>query len=157
MANKVTKSISRNPVIIKLPSHSTVMTAAKLMAEHNIGAIMVMDTNKLVGIFTERDIVNRVVAAGLSPADTMISMVMTSNPIRLKSGESVYHALEVMKKNHIRHLPLEEDGEIIGMISIRDLFAAVNDELRENISTKDAIIFGETYGTGVAANKNVAA
>lgn len=158
MALKITKSISKNPSVVKLSASATAMTAAKLMAEHNVGAIMIMENGKLVGIFTERDIVKRVVAAGLNPAQTTIATVMTANPIRLKSGESVYHALDLMKKNHIRHLPLEENGEIIGMVSIRDLFAAVNDDLQENIQTKDAIIFGETYGVGPKpANLNTAA
>lgn len=146
MGIKITKYTSRYPVVIKLPAHATVTTAAKLMAEHNIGAIMVSDQNRLKGIFTERDLARRVIALGLNPDQTTLGEVMTSNPITLQQGESVTNALELMNRHHIRHLPIEEDGEIVGMVSIRDLFNAVHEELIDNISTKDAFIFGEVYG-----------
>ena len=146
MRNKVTRFTSRYPMVIKLPTHASVATAAKLMAEHNVGAIMVIDDARLAGIFTERDLVKRVVALGLSTDETVLAEVMTSNPITLKSGETVSFALEVMTQNHIRHLPIEENGEIIGMVSLRDLFGAITEELKENIDTKDAFIFGEVYG-----------
>ncbi|TAH32751.1 MAG: CBS domain-containing protein [Alphaproteobacteria bacterium] len=146
MRNKVTRFTSRYPMVIKLPTHASVTTASKLMAEHNVGAIMVIEEGRLTGIFTERDLVKRVVAMGLSTDETVLGEVMTPSPITLKSGESVQFALEVMTQNHIRHLPIEENGEIIGMVSLRDLFAAITEELKENIDTKDAFIFGEVYG-----------
>ncbi len=151
MRNKISKATSRYPLVIKLPTHASATTAAKLMAEHNIGAIMVVDGSTLAGIFTERDLVKRVIALGLSPDDTTLREVMTPNPITLKPGETMHYALEIMDQNHIRHLPIEENGEVIGMVSIRDLFSAVTKEMKEDIDNKDAFIFGEVYGAASKA------
>ena len=151
MTNKITKSFSRYPVVVKLPKNSSVSTAARLMAEHNVGAVIVMDNHNLVGIFTERDVVIRVVAKGLAADKTLLSDVMTPHPITLQSGTSLSKALELMDKNRVRHLPIEENGEVVGMVSSRDLLAAVNEDLKENIHTKDAMLFGEAYGATTKA------
>lgn len=146
MQNILLKSISRHPLLVKLPGHATVTTAAKMMAEHAVGAVTVMEAGRLKGIFTERDLVDRVVARGLLPDNTMLSQVMTRNPITMESTATITEALESMNRNRIRHLPIEQNGQMIGMVSIRDLLAAVNRELQDNLSTKDAFIFGEVYG-----------
>lgn len=155
MGKKITKTISRYPVVVKLPPQSTVTTAAKMMAEHNVGAVMVMEGRDLLGIFTERDMVNRVAAKGYNLDKVQLAEVMTPNPIVLQIGDHVSQALQLMTSHQIRHLPLMESGEIVGMLSVRDLLAEVIQELRRDIDTKDAMIFGEFYG--MAANKNVAA
>jgi CBS domain-containing protein len=155
MTKKITQSTSRYPLVVKLPPTATVTTAAKMMADHNVGAIMIMNGKDLLGIFTERDLVKRVTARGQDPDRVALAEVMTPQPIVLESGQRVTQALQLMTSNKIRHLPLVEDGEVVGMLSARDLLSEIIDELRRDIDTKDAMIFGEFYG--MAANKNLAA
>lgn len=146
MSQKITLALSRLPLALTLPPSASVQTAAKLMTQHNVGAVMVVEKAKLIGIFTERDMVNRVVAEGLGPEKTPLQRVMTRNPITLEIGESVTTALEIMNKFSFRHLPLLDRGQLVGMISIRDLFSAVHEELKSDIEQKQAFIFGEVYG-----------
>jgi CBS domain-containing protein len=155
MGKKIAKSTSRYPLVVKLPPQATITTAAKMMAEHNVGAVMIMEGDSLLGIFTERDLVNRVAAKGHNLDKVHLSEVMTPNPIVLQIGDKVAQALQLMTSHQIRHLPLVENDEIVGMLSVRDLLAEIIDDLRRDIDTKDALIFGEFYG--MAANKNAAA
>ncbi len=139
-------SLSQYKLVIKLPSDATVLTAAKLMSEHNIGAIMVVDQDDLVGIFSERDLVKRVAAKGLAPEKTQLREVMTTNPVTLSHGDNLQQAMDLMRQHRFRHLPIKEDGKITGMVSLRDLFGAIYEDMRDNINKKDAILFGESYG-----------
>jgi CBS domain-containing protein len=99
----------------------TVRTAAERMTERNIGAVAVVEAGALAGIFSERDIMRRVVAAGLSPDDTPVSTVMTKELVVAESRESVDSAIQKMHSIGSRHLPVVDDGKLVGMISIRDL------------------------------------
>ncbi len=139
-------SLSQYKLVIKLPSDATVLTAAKLMSEHNIGAIMVVDQDDLVGIFSERDLVKRVAAKGLAPEKTQLREVMTTNPVTLSHGDNLQQAMDLMTQHRFRHLPIKEEGKITGMVSLRDLFGAIYEDMRDNINKKDAILFGESYG-----------
>ena len=99
----------------------SVLEVARRMAEWNIGAVSVLDGPRLVGIFTERDLMTRVVSRGLSPAATQVEQVMTSNPIVVDAHTEAEQCLRIMNQAKCRHLPVVSGGKLVGMISIRDL------------------------------------
>jgi CBS domain-containing protein len=99
----------------------TVLEAARLMAEHNIGAVVVLRDRELAGIFSERDIVKRVVALGRSPGTTKVSEVMTARPRVVAPDESVEECLFVMREFGFRHLPICEGKDLKGLVSLRDI------------------------------------
>jgi CBS domain-containing protein len=100
----------------------TIVTeCARKMTTEKIGALIVMDGEALVGIFTERDALNKVLGAGLDPASTKISEVMTKDPICIPPGTTVGEAMEVVTKRRFRHLPVVENGRVLAVISSGDL------------------------------------
>lgn len=103
---------------------STVLDAAKRMNQFHIGAVVVRDADKIVGIFTERDILNRVVAAGRDPKTTIIGDVMTSPMACCRRDTKLSECRTVMTQKRIRHLPVVEDGQLYGIISIGDIMAS---------------------------------
>jgi CBS domain-containing protein len=100
---------------------STVLEAARFMMEHNIGALPVLRNGELIGIFSERDIMNRVVAAGRMPGHTAVSEVMTPNPRAVSVDESIEECLFIMHEFGFRHLPIVEGKELKGLVSLRDV------------------------------------
>lgn len=130
----------REPV--SLPPSASVAEAARLMADHRIAALLVGENGSMTGIFTERDVTVRVVAAGLDPAATPLSRVMTVDPVFLAPDDSVAEALALMRRNGFRHLPVLDAGKPVAMVSVRDLYAAVQDQLETDILNRDAWIFG---------------
>jgi CBS domain-containing protein len=100
---------------------STVLEAARFMTEHNIGALPVLRNGELIGIFSERDIMNRVVAAGRMPGHTAVSEVMTPNPRAVSVDESIEECLFIMHEFGFRHLPIVEGKELKGLVSLRDV------------------------------------
>jgi CBS domain-containing protein len=119
---------------------SLVIEAVKLMAERRIGAILVTREQQLVGIITERDIVFRVVAAKRDPETTLVSDVMTADPDVIAPGEDVMSGLERMQSGGYRHLPVVDDGALVGIVSIRDIYASVRAELEEAVIERDAFL-----------------
>jgi CBS domain-containing protein len=100
---------------------STVLEAARLMMEHNIGALPVMRNGDLVGIVSERDIMNRVVAIGRMPGTTKVSEIMTANPKSISVDETVENGLFLMREFGFRHLPITDGKQLKGLVSLRDL------------------------------------
>lgn len=99
----------------------TVVEAARFMMEHNIGALPVLRNGELVGMFSERDIMNRVVAVGRMPGQTRVSEVMTANPRSVSVDETVENCLFLMREFGFRHLPIVEGKQLKGLISVRDV------------------------------------
>ncbi len=106
----------------------SVYTALERMAERNIGALVVMDGSKLAGIFSERDYARKCVIRGLSSYKTLVSAIMVSRVIYVKPEESVEDALALMTEKHIRHLPVLDSEELVGIVSIGDLVYALIEE-----------------------------
>lgn len=107
--------------IVAVDSNSTVLDAARLMHENKCGSVLVMDGATLLGIFTERDMVIRVVAVERDPAVTPVTEVMTIDPKVVRADESCHYALLMMDENLFRHLPVvSSDRNVIGVISRRD-------------------------------------
>ena len=113
------------------PPGTTVAQAAKLMAKKNVGAVMVVEGKRLVGIFTERDAVFRVIAEGRDVATTTIGEVMTPDPIAVDPDEIFGRALLLMHDHGFRHVPVVEKGEPIGIVSSR---SALDPDMEEFVS-----------------------
>lgn len=116
------------------PGDMTVSAAARLMKQHRIGAILVLDNNRLAGIFTERDALFRVIAEGRSPEMTTLAEVMTPNPRTIAPDRPFGHALHLMYEGEFRHVPVVENGRPLGMVSARD---ALGPDLKQFISDLD--------------------
>ncbi|PWC32311.1 CBS domain-containing protein [Azospirillum sp. TSO35-2] len=137
--------VIKNQELSCLPPDATVRDAALLMAERRIAAVLVTQGRTLKGIVTERDMTVRVLAAGLDPATTPLSVVMTADPDTLEPSAAALAALELMERHHYRHLPVAVDGEVVGMVSVRDLFAVVRSHLEDEIRNREAFMFGSGY------------
>ena len=111
---------SKRPVYSVGPN-ATVREALEIMAQHNIGALLVMDGETLKGIFSERDYARKVALKGKSSNDTKVSDVMTSNVITINTKHSIDQCMQIMTDKHIRHLPIVNDVQVIGLISIGDV------------------------------------
>ena len=126
-SERVGNIMERNNLLTASPE-TTVSMASQLMAQRKVGAVMVTRNGKLVGIFTERDAVFRVIARGRDVNDTRLSEVMTASPITIDAGKSFGLALVLMQKNGFRHMPVTENGVPIGMVSARN---ALDPDLEE--------------------------
>ncbi|MBV9573226.1 MAG: CBS domain-containing protein [Acidobacteriales bacterium] len=107
--------------VLFIEADCTVLEASRYMMEHRIGALPVVRGDELVGIFSERDVMNRVVAAGRMPGTTKVSEVMTTNPKTVRAQESIEECLFLMREFGFRHLPIMDGKEIKGLVSIRDI------------------------------------
>ncbi len=107
--------------IVETGPEMTVHEAARRMADRACGSILVTDRGRLVGIFTERDLLNRVVAPGLDPATTKLTQVMTAAPETIDADEPVGEAIRRMDEGCFRHLPVLDQGRVLGVISVRDI------------------------------------
>ncbi|MEO3427247.1 CBS domain-containing protein [Pelagibius sp. CAU 1746] len=148
MQRRVVPDIVDQQKIELLPGSTTVRDAVRNMAERHIGAALVGSGGRLEGIFTERDLLIRVVARGLDPDSTPLSAVMTANPDTVGPDDLASLALERMRSSGYRHVPVVEDGEVVGIVSLRDLYAAAKRELEEDLQQREAFIFDTGYGTG---------
>ena len=119
-----------------------VFDAITSMAEKGVGALLVMDADKLVGIFSERDYARKIVLEGKSSRNTSVADIMTRDVIRASPEQSIEDCMSVMTENHIRHLPVAEDDQIIGVISIGDLVKVIIVEQKELIAQLERYISG---------------
>ncbi|MBM3732200.1 MAG: CBS domain-containing protein [Acidimicrobiia bacterium] len=126
---------------------TSILECAKLMTEIHVAAMIVVnDIGKLIGILTERDLAQRVLAKGLDPVKTTCGAIMTANPDTLAPDDGAMDALELMTSRNYRHLPVVEDGRCVAMVSIRDLYAAAKAGLEEDIREAETFVFGDRYG-----------
>jgi CBS domain-containing protein len=124
---RVDKVMQRRSLLVAGPGIS-VAEASRRMAKKKVGAIVVVDDDRIVGIFTERDVVFRVVARGRDPAATLIADAMTPAPLTIEADELFGAALLVMHDHGFRHLPVVEAGKLIGIVSAR---SAMDPDLEE--------------------------
>ncbi len=110
MSHRDIKDVICKRPVITATAATTALEASRRMMTHNVGAIMVTDAGRLVGIFTERDAVFRVMAAGLDPRVTPLGQVMTANPQTIDPRKPLSHALHMMHEAGYRHVPVVEDG-----------------------------------------------
>jgi CBS domain-containing protein len=114
--------------IITITPHITVYEALKLMVDNNIGALLVTDDSKLVGIFTERDYARKVILLGKTSKDTLISEIMSQNLITVSPENTMDDCMQLMTNKFIRHLPVLENNELIGIVSIGDVVKYIINE-----------------------------
>ena len=131
MFDQPIRNVMEQKKFLTASPQTTVSDAARLMASKNAGAVLVLTEDCLVGIFTERDVVFRVIAKGLDAKTTQLSQVMTADPKTLGPGISYGHALLLMQENGFRHVPVVENGRAIGIISSRN---AMDPDLEEFVS-----------------------
>jgi len=119
--------------VFSVTANTSVYAALQLMMDKNISALLIMDGEKLQGVFTERDYARKIVLQGRTSKDTVIGDVMTKNPVTVVPSESVEKCMTLMTENHFRHLPVAENGTVIGMISIGDILKHVIEDQKNTI------------------------
>ena len=120
MRHRTVSDLVGTQVLVQLPPGAAVREAVRLMAERHIGAVLVTESGRLVGIFTERDMVNRVAAEGCNLDATTLDSVMTKNPRTVEADSPALSALRLMQLGHFRHLPVTRKGRLSGIVSLRD-------------------------------------
>jgi len=120
MLKRTIRTIVKDQEIVIAPAKTSASDAARLMKQHRVGAILVVDDGKLVGIFTERDSLYRLVAEQRDPGNTTLAEVMTPNPQTVQPDDPFPSALHLMHAGGFRHVPVVEDGKPIGIVSARD-------------------------------------
>jgi len=134
MPDRPIRTIIEDQRPVTANSDITVAAAAQLMKHHGIGAILIVDNERLAGIFTERDALFRVIAEGRDPKATRVAEVMTSNPRTIDPDRPFGHALHLMYEGGFRHVPVVKGARPIGIVSARD---ALGPDLRQFISDLD--------------------
>ena len=138
--------IARTPLVTVQPD-TTVMEAVRTMVEESIGAIAVIRGNRLVGVFSERDLMLRVVSPRRDPEQILVGDVMTSPVETIRRDSTVDEALKVMLDRHIRHLPIiDRDGTLCGMISMRSLLHDKVEELTDQLDSLEAYFTADGAG-----------
>ena len=120
----------------------TVYQAIQSMADRRAGALLVMEGSALKGIISERDYAREVILKGRSSKDTLVSQIMSAEVVTVASTDSVDTALKIMTQNRIRHLPVVDDGEVIGVVSIGDLVKDVISDQQSTIEQLENYIRG---------------
>ena len=126
-------NLLKNQVLISGQLEQSVLEIARLMVEHNIGAVPVLHQGQLVGIFTERDLMSRVVAAGRDTTKTLVREVMTDDPLTIDPGDSCETCLTLMRRHNFRHLPVCQGRELKGIVSLRDILLHDLDEKDDEV------------------------
>ncbi len=134
------RDIMKRNVISILPD-SPVIEAARKMEEHNIGCLLVMKDGQANGILTDRDIALKVIARGSDPALTRVAEVMQSHVISANPEMDVLEASRLMSFNHVRRLPIQEDGRIVGIVSVMDLAHVVQEEVDNLLSLRATPVY----------------
>lgn len=128
--------------IVSVSANTSVLDALKVMTDKNISAVLVMDAEALLGIFTERDYARKIILQGKSSKETPIAEVMTPNPITLKPSDSIDYCMELMTDKHIRHLPVVDASAVVAMVSIGDVVKFIIADQKQTISHLERYING---------------
>ncbi len=133
---------SKGRNIISVTAETSVLDAIKLMAEKTIGSLLIMQGDELQGIMTERDYARKVIIKGRSSETTAVGEIMTTDVCSATSQESVNDCMALMNKRKIRHLPVIDDGTVVGVLSIGDLVQAIISDQQEEIQQLEHYISG---------------
>jgi CBS domain-containing protein len=124
----------------------TVYSALEKMADKDVGALMVLDGNKLVGIFSERDYARKLILHGKSSKESKVQDFMSTSLYTVNPSDSIYQCMALMTDKRVRHLPVLDQNEIVGMISIGDVVNAIISEQKAIIKDLEDYITGSGYG-----------
>lgn len=133
---------SKGGGVWSVTSTSTVFDALRTMAEKNVGALLVIDEGRLVGILSERDYARKVALKGKLSKDTLVKEIMTEKVVYVRPDESIEECMALMTEKHFRHLPVIDNGTLIGVISIGDVVRAVISEQKFIIAQLENYISG---------------
>jgi CBS domain-containing protein len=133
---------SKNNVTISVCPDDTVFAALELMVDKNVGALLVMEGDNFTGIFTERDYARKVILKGKASKETLIREIMTEDPITVSLDNSIEDCMRLMTNKFIRHLPVIDDGKLVGIISIGDVVKFIIEEQRFIIENLEHYITG---------------
>lgn len=128
--------------LFSVSSDTTVYNALVEMADKNIGAVLVIDNGALSGIFSERDYARKIVLKGLHSDETQVNDVMTAKVITIDVEDKLEDAMQIMSDRHIRHLPVMDGNELVGIISINDLVSTLISEQKSQIASLESYISG---------------
>ncbi|MGL4630790.1 MAG: CBS domain-containing protein [Leadbetterella sp.] len=136
MPSTVKTLLSRKSLkgVISIKPDSTVLEALEVMAQYNVGALLVMENEKLRGIFSERDYVRKGIIQGRKANSTQIKELMTHNVISVSSDMNVKDCMEIMSARKFRHLPVIDDEIVMGILSIGDIVTAVLNDQKQHIN-----------------------
>lgn len=138
MTDVCVASLIRGRQVVVQPPSATIRQAVMVMAENDIGAVPVVQGRHLIGIFTERDVLTRVIAAGRDVDQTRVEEVMTRRPETVTADCPLLEALDVMIEGKIRHLPVMADGIVVSLVSLRDIPAEIHLLHRRQAAERDA-------------------
>ncbi len=127
--------------VVSVPPSATVLEAAHLMNERSIGGVPVLSDGALAGIFTERDVLRRVVVAGRDPAATAVAEVMTAPVVTCGSGTGIEECAALMTARRIRHLPVVDEGALAGIVTIGDILAFQVLEQQTTIDYMNSLVY----------------
>lgn len=130
----------KQPVVYAVSQNTSVFDALQMMMEKNISALLIIEQEALLGIFTERDYARKIILQGKSSKETPIHLVMTHNPRTITADEKIESCMELMTNNHVRHLPVVENGTVIGMISIGDIVKHIIEDQKQTIDQLQSYI-----------------
>ncbi|GAB4463947.1 MAG: CBS domain-containing protein [Burkholderiaceae bacterium] len=133
----------RDPVVYTIAPTATVFDALKLMAEKGIGGLPVVDGDRVVGIFTERDYARKIALMARSSKDTLVREVMTTPVLYVRPDQTSEECMALMTENRLRHLPVMERGRLVGLVSIGDLVKDIISEQRFIIEQLEHYIAGD--------------
>ena len=119
---------------------ATVLDALKVMAEHEIGALLVMQGDRVLGVMSERDYARKVALLGRASRDTPVSQIMSSPPVTVTPADTIDGCMRLVTDKRIRHLPVIDGGRVVGVLSIGDLVKAIRSQQRETIEQLEAYI-----------------
>ena len=140
MPNRTLRQVVEGQTVVSALADTTLRAAAITIAKHKIGAILVVDDQgRLAGLFTERDVLNRVVAQGLDPDSTQLSTVMTAELQTASPDKPLAHALHMMFEGGFRHVPVVEDGRPVGMVSARNALGLEIQQFEKELADRDHI------------------
>jgi CBS domain-containing protein len=138
---KVEDLLARKPrALYAIGPDEPVLEAIRMMAEHGIGAVLVLRDGAITGIVSERDYARKVVLRGRASNETPVGEIMSSPVVTVSPSDDLDHCMRLMTERRIRHLPVVADGRVVGMLSIGDLVKAVIDEQRRTIEQLEAYI-----------------
>jgi CBS domain-containing protein len=134
--------LSKGREVISIVQEASVYDAIKLMAEHGVGSLLVMDGDELKGIVTERDYARKVIIMGRSSESTQVGEIMTKDLVTTTSAQTVNECMTMMSERRIRHLPVMSGKAVVGLISIGDLVQAIISDQQKEIEQLENYISG---------------
>ena len=139
MNERTIRQIIENQTLLTAPAGTSVSDAAALMKQSKVGAVLVVQEGGLAGIFTERDAVFQVLAEGRDPQTTLLASVMTHAPTTISPDRPFGHALHLMFEGGFRHVPVVEDGKLIGIVSARDALSSDLAQFESDLAEREHI------------------